>query len=194
MISSTENSEPLPVFLDIDEDELKQVIYGLPIDPRTNRIMLTSAKDKEQQKWVLPKCEVNSHENQEADVYRETYEQAGVRGQIVGLVGSFYECGKKGKPKSHIKIYELQIDELFKKWPDKKKRERRWFSYQEVLEILANKPYLIESLQQTSFANTTIISTPPKINPPAPTTATNTNTKTKTKTWLLGKSKEKKMG
>ena len=52
--------------------------------------------------------------------------QAGVRGQIVGLVGSFYECGKKGKPKSHIKIYELQIDELFKKWPNKKKRERRW--------------------------------------------------------------------
>lgn len=52
--------------------------------------------------------------------------KAGVRGQIVGLVGSFYECGKKGKPKSHIKIYELQIDELFKKWPDKKRRERRW--------------------------------------------------------------------
>lgn len=93
---------------------------------------------------------MESHENQEPEVHREVYEQgnldfhllrtrgclllnmkpyiakAGVRGQIVGLVGSFYECGKKGKPKSHIKIYELQIDELFKKWPDKKRRERRW--------------------------------------------------------------------
>lgn len=52
----------------------------------------------------------------------------GVRGQIVGLVGSFYECSKKGKPKSHIKVYELQIDELIKKWPGRKKRDRRWVS------------------------------------------------------------------
>ncbi|KAF1803669.1 hypothetical protein V8B55DRAFT_1507427 [Mucor lusitanicus] len=169
MISNTENNESVPVFLDIDEDELKQVIYGLPIDPRSNRIMLTSMKDKEQEKWVLPKCEVESHENQEPEVHREVYEQAGVRGQIVGLVGSFYECGKKGKPKSHIKIYELQIDELFKKWPDKKRRERRWFSYQEVLELLANKPYLIESLQQTCFANSTVIDRPIKPTPPPPT-------------------------
>lgn len=49
-----------------------------------------------------------------------------MRGQIIGLVGSFYECNNKGKPKSHIKVYELQIDELIKKWPGKKKRERRW--------------------------------------------------------------------
>ncbi|CAO0794637.1 unnamed protein product [Mucor circinelloides] len=175
MITNTEDKEPAPVFLDIDEDELKQVIYGLPIDPRSNRIMLTSIKDKEQEKWVLPKCEVESHENQEADVHREVYEQAGVRGQIVGLVGSFYECGKKGKPKSHIKIYELQIDELFKKWPEKKRRERRWFSYQEVLEILGNKPYLIESLQETCFANSTVIDKPIKPTPPP------TDTKTKEK-------------
>lgn len=53
---------------------------------------------------------------------------AGVRGQVIGCVGSFYECGKKGKPKSHIKVYELQIDELIKKWPGKKKKNRSWVS------------------------------------------------------------------
>jgi hypothetical protein len=54
--------------------------------------------------------------------------KAGVRGQVIGCVGSFYECGKKGKPKAHIKVYELQIDELIKKWPGKKKRNRSWVS------------------------------------------------------------------
>ncbi|KAI8637648.1 hypothetical protein BD408DRAFT_424180 [Parasitella parasitica] len=188
MISSTQSEQTGPLFLDVNEDELKQIIYGLPIDHRTNRIMLISKKDKEKEKWVLPKSEVDSHENQEADVIREIYEQVGVRGQIVGLVGSFYESGKKGKPKSHIKVYELRIDELFKKWPQKKEKDRRWFSYQEVSKILDNKPYLIEALQQTCFANTTIIERPPK--PTAPP-ADDKTTKTKTFKKWFNKSEKK---
>ncbi|KAG2228606.1 hypothetical protein INT48_003836 [Thamnidium elegans] len=146
--------KPIPTLVDeVDEDELRQIIYVLPTDPRTNRVMLTSSLKGEDEDWVLAKCEAESHENQDADVHRETYEQVGVRGQIVGLVGSFYECSKKGKPKSHIKVYELQIDELIKKWPGRKKRDRRWFTLEEVLNIVSEKPYLVQSFQMTTLVN-----------------------------------------
>lgn len=151
-MSGQEQIEPIPNYGEIDESELKQIIYGLPIDPRANRIMLTCSSKDEDDEWALPKSEVESHENQEVDVHREVYEQAGVRGQVIGCVGSFYECGKKGKPKSHIKVYELQIDELIKKWPGKKKKNRSWFTYDEVLTVVADKPYLIESLKMSSLS------------------------------------------
>ncbi|KAI9469773.1 MAG: hypothetical protein EXX96DRAFT_381006 [Benjaminiella poitrasii] len=152
--------KPIPQSEPINEDELKQIIYCLPIDPRTNRVILTSLLNKEKEgKWVLPKCEVNSHERQEAEVLRETYEQAGVRGQVIGVVGSFYECSKNGqKLKTHIKVYELQVDEMFKKWPEKKRRDRRWFTLEEVLGIVAKKPYLIQSIRESSL-NSGLVST-----------------------------------
>ncbi|KAI7902097.1 uncharacterized protein BX663DRAFT_511731 [Cokeromyces recurvatus] len=114
--------------------------------------MLTSLINKEEEKWALPKCEVDSYTHQEADVHRETYEEAGVKGQIIGVVGSFYESDKSGqKIKAHIRVYELQVDEIFKKWPEKKKRDRRWFSLEEILSIFAKKPFLIQSIRMSSL-------------------------------------------
>ncbi|KAG2200935.1 hypothetical protein INT47_003170 [Mucor saturninus] len=154
MSNEPDQHEPRPSFDDIDEDDLRQIVYILPTDPRTKRVMFTASLKDEEKKWVPAKCDVDSYINQEADVHRETYEQVGVRGQIVGLVGSFYECSKKGRPKSHIKIYELQIDELIKKWPARKKRDRRWFTLEEALSIVANKPYLTQSFEMTTLVNT----------------------------------------
>ncbi|CAO3645701.1 unnamed protein product [Mucor hiemalis] len=116
--------------------------------------MLTAGIKNDIEKWELAKCEAESHENQEADVHREVYEQVGVRGEIIGLVGSFYKCNDKGRPKSHIKIYELQINELIKKWPARKKRDRRWFNLEEVSSIMSHKPYLLQSFQMTTLMNT----------------------------------------
>lgn len=154
MAATIEKIDRIPATEVIDEDELKQIIYILPVDPRTNRIMLTAGLKDDVEKWELAKCEVESHENQEADVHREVYEQVGVRGEIIGLCGSFYKCNNLGKPKTHIKIYEFQINELIKKWPLRKKRDRRWFNLEEVSSIMSHKPYLLQSFQMTTLMNT----------------------------------------
>jgi hypothetical protein len=36
------------------------------------------------------------------------------------------ETTKKGNAKANHWIYEMHINEIMKKWPEKKKRERRW--------------------------------------------------------------------
>jgi hypothetical protein len=56
------------------------------------------------------------------------FSQAGVRGTITRQIGTFVETTKKGTAKAHHCIFEMHINEIMKKWPEKKKRERRWVS------------------------------------------------------------------
>lgn len=58
---------------------------------------------------------------------RETWEEAGVKGVITRHIGVFAEKSKTGV-KAHHWIYEMEIKEVTKKFPEQKKRERRWVS------------------------------------------------------------------
>lgn len=58
---------------------------------------------------------------------RETWEEAGVKGVITRHIGVFAEKAKTGV-KAHHWIYEMEIKEVTKKFPEQKKRERRWVS------------------------------------------------------------------
>lgn len=61
---------------------------------------------------------------------------AGVRGTITRQLGTFVETTKKGNVKAHHWIYEMHINEIMKKWPEKKKRERRWVGLVCLLTIM----------------------------------------------------------
>lgn len=56
---------------------------------------------------------------------RETWEEAGIKGVITRHIGVFAEKSKTGV-KAHHWIYEMEIIEVTKKFPEMKKRERRW--------------------------------------------------------------------
>lgn len=56
---------------------------------------------------------------------RETWEEAGVKGSITRHIGVFAEKTKNGV-KAHHWIYEMEIKEVTKKFPEQKKRDRRW--------------------------------------------------------------------
>lgn len=56
---------------------------------------------------------------------RETWEEAGIKGVITRHIGVFAEKNK-GVAKAHHWIYEMEIIEVTKKFPEQKKRERRW--------------------------------------------------------------------
>jgi hypothetical protein len=47
---------------------------------------------------------------------------------MIGYVGEVVECDENNQPKIHHLFYELQIDEIAKKWPWKKEKHRRWVS------------------------------------------------------------------
>ncbi|ORY97183.1 NUDIX hydrolase domain-like protein [Syncephalastrum racemosum] len=137
-----------------DEDDVRQVAGCLPIDPLTRRVMLISSS-KHPNTWVFPKGGWENDETREEAAQRETYEEAGVRGRITRYVGNYYEYTKKGNAKTRFWVYELEIQEILKKWPEKKKRERRWFTFEEALLAMAlHKPFMQEALRQSSLAPT----------------------------------------
>ncbi|KAI8581987.1 hypothetical protein K450DRAFT_230249 [Umbelopsis ramanniana AG] len=141
-----------------DEDNVRQVAGCIPIDPRTNRVLLITSS-KHEGVWVLhlycfckqPKGGWENDETQAQAAARETWEEAGVRGTITRQIGTFVETTKKGSAKAHHCIFEMHINEIMKKWPEKKKRERRWFTFDEALVVTASKPYMQEALRSSSL-------------------------------------------
>ncbi|KAI9492911.1 NUDIX hydrolase domain-like protein [Zychaea mexicana] len=107
-----------------DDSGIRQVAGCLPIDPVNMRFLLVSSR-KRPGAWVIPKGGWEEDETQEHAALRETWEEAGIKGTIIRQIGVFQERNKKGV-KAHHWIYELEIREVVKKFPEKKKRERRW--------------------------------------------------------------------
>ncbi|KAI8148362.1 NUDIX hydrolase domain-like protein [Fennellomyces sp. T-0311] len=132
----------------VDENNVRQVAGCLPIDPVNRRFLLVSSR-KRPGAWVIPKGGWEQDETQEHAALRETWEEAGIKGQITRHIGVFAERNKKGV-KAHHWIYELEIREVVKKFPEKKKRERRWFTYDEAL-IATKSAYLHDAIRLSSL-------------------------------------------
>ncbi|KAI8082546.1 NUDIX hydrolase domain-like protein [Gilbertella persicaria] len=107
-----------------DENNIRQVAGCLPIDPINKRFLLVTTSSNPNV-WVIPKGGWEQDETQQQAAMRETWEEAGVKGKITRHIGVFAEKTKAGV-KAHHWIYELEIQEVCKKFPEQKKRERRW--------------------------------------------------------------------
>lgn len=46
----------------------------------------------------------------------------------------------------------MEIDEVVKKYPERMKRDRRWFTYDEALIATGNNEYIKEAIQQSSIS------------------------------------------
>ncbi|KAI8369428.1 NUDIX hydrolase domain-like protein [Radiomyces spectabilis] len=132
----------------LDENNVRQVAGCLPIDTVNRRFMLISSS-KVKGKWVLPKGGWESNESQAHAALRETWEEAGLKGRITRQLGVFAEKTKYGV-KAHHWIFEMEIKEVAKKFPEKKKRERRWFTYEEAL-VVVRAPFLLEAIRMSSL-------------------------------------------
>ncbi|KAL7312463.1 hypothetical protein PS15m_008220 [Mucor circinelloides] len=132
-----------------DENGVRQVAGCLPIDPIHKRFLLVSSSSNPGA-WVIPKGGWEKDETQKQAAMRETWEEAGVKGVITRHIGVFAEKSKTGV-KAHHWIYEMEIKEVTKKFPEQKKRERRWFTYDEaVLVVKAN--YIHDALSMSSLS------------------------------------------
>jgi ADP-ribose pyrophosphatase YjhB (NUDIX family) len=96
------------------------------------QIMLVRAK-KTPEHWIFPKGHIEEGETAEIAAARELEEEAGVRGELVGPVGSL-EFRFREKDIS----VEYFLFALISEVPRKEKRERRWCSYDEALTLLSH--------------------------------------------------------
>ena len=96
------------------------------------QIMLVRAK-KTPEHWIFPKGHIEEGETAEIAAARELEEEAGVRGELVGPVGSL-EFRFREKDVS----VEYHLFAFVSEAPRKEKRERKWCGYDEALTLLSH--------------------------------------------------------
>ncbi|KAI8638533.1 hypothetical protein BD408DRAFT_422965 [Parasitella parasitica] len=133
----------------VDENGIRQVAGCIPIDKVNKRFLLVTSSSNASA-WVIPKGGWEKDETQKQAAMRETWEEAGVKGAITRHIGVFAEKAKTGT-KAHHWIYEMEIKEVTKKFPEQKKRERRWFTYDEAM-LVVKANYIIDALSMSSLS------------------------------------------
>lgn len=123
-------------------------------------VMLVTSRDTG--RWILPKGWRELGEQPWQAAAREAAEEAGISGEISSARAGryFYDKVRRSSGETlhcEVLVYPLQVAELADKWPEKKKRQRRWFkpaeaarcvSETELAELLAG----FDPMPHRSFA------------------------------------------
>jgi ADP-ribose pyrophosphatase YjhB (NUDIX family) len=103
------------------------------VEDDSPQILLVRAK-KTPEDWIFPKGHIEIGETAEAAAARELAEEAGVRGEPVGLVGTLEF--RSGHEDVRVTYYLFVfVSEVLRG----EKRERRWCSYEEALNLLSHE-------------------------------------------------------
>lgn len=116
-------------------------------------LLITSRETK---RWVIPKgWPMAGLSNPEAAMI-EAFEEAGVRGRIIGHgqagTYSYLKEQPAGLPiKLRVGVFLMAVEKVFDYWPEQPERERRWFNPAEAAGLVAEPKLaqLIEQLPQT---------------------------------------------
>ncbi|ORX57230.1 hypothetical protein BCR36DRAFT_153590 [Piromyces finnis] len=145
----------------------REVAGCVPIDLKTGKVLLISSR-KRKDCWVFPKGGWENDETIVNAAMRETWEEAGVKGEIVKLLGKFKQYKKikkhtniekselsEDKKKylhSEILLYEMHVTEIAEEWPEKDERERVWVNYDDARKLIKKTDYVNEALELSSIA------------------------------------------
>lgn len=102
-------------------------LFGESID-----ILLVTSRDTG--RWVLPKGNIEADESPAAAALREAAEEAGALGFVAAASIGGYRYAKHDDPEGElcVGVFPLRVRDLAADWPERKMRERQWFSRAEA--------------------------------------------------------------
>ena len=94
------------------------------------RILLVTSR--ETRRWVLPKGWKEKRLAPHALAAKEAFEEAGVVGEVERRPIGRYDYLKRG-PRNRVtpcsvRVFPLRVERLLDDWPERRQRQRRWFS------------------------------------------------------------------
>lgn len=113
--------------------------------------------------WVLPKGGWETDEECHEAAAREAWEEAGIMVQIDYDLGDIRETSprkkqhsspskdKKDKERALYRFYEVTVTSEEADWPEREKRERKWFTFAEASELLKERPELHTALERSTM-------------------------------------------
>ncbi len=107
--------------------------------PEGLRILLITSRDTG--RWVIPKGNVEPGQTAAEAAARETYEEAGVLGQVTDIPLGIYTYGKRQRSgvvvPATVEVYPLEFSTQLKKWPERKQRRLRWMTVPKAAGLVA---------------------------------------------------------
>jgi len=91
---------------------------------KTEVLLVTSIRRK---KWIIPKGFIEYNMSPFQSAKKEAFEEAGVRGSNTTKILGSYTVRKNGS-ELLTKIYSMKVTRVFKDYPEKNLRKRKWFS------------------------------------------------------------------
>jgi 8-oxo-dGTP pyrophosphatase MutT (NUDIX family) len=91
---------------------------------KTEVLLVTSIRKKN---WIVPKGFIEYHMSPFQSAKKEAFEEAGVKGSNTTKILGSYKVRKNGS-ELLTKIYSMKVTRIFKDYPEKNLRKRKWFS------------------------------------------------------------------
>lgn len=99
------------------------------------RVLLITSRRR--RRWIFPKGIIEEWQSPQEAAADESYEEAGVRGSVVGDSVGRYEYEKWGGT-CRVEVFLLRVEEVLPDWPESDFRERKWVGIEEALELVDN--------------------------------------------------------
>ena len=91
---------------------------------KTEVLLVTSIRKKN---WIVPKGFIEYHMSPFQSAKKEAFEEAGVKGSNTTKILGHYTVKKNGS-ELLTKIYSMKVTRIFKDYPEKNLRKRKWLS------------------------------------------------------------------
>lgn len=117
----------------------------IPFDVQDNVIALLFVTSQTRGRWILPKGGVKKGERHEDACLREAFEEAGVKGELLGdfpITVSIQKQGETSIEKVPVTYYPLLVTEQLNKFPEKDRRQRHWALLKDARKVVYNEDYL----------------------------------------------------
>lgn len=100
------------------------------VDKNLQCLLITSQRKK---RWVIPKGIIESNLTASDSAAKEAFEEAGIKGKIYPEIIGNYQYQKWGGT-CHVKIYLLEVSEVFSQWEEAHFRERQWVTVEQAIQ------------------------------------------------------------
>lgn len=118
-----------------------QQAAAIPIRRRGNDLQVCLIRKRLSGSWGIPKGTVDSGETHESTALNEAWEEAGLRGRLLGDSLGTYRYEKYGRALT-VMVFAMEVLEHHKDWIEAGIRERKWVSMDEASMLLIEHPVL----------------------------------------------------
>lgn len=112
---------------------------ALPVRRHGRDVQVCLIRRRNSTTWGVPKGLIDPGETPEETALKESWEEAGLRGRVLGSAIGTYTYEKWGITFS-VAVFVMEVLETEDTWDEAELRERRWTSFTTATSLLADHP------------------------------------------------------